>query len=116
MFLRQVLSQSYTDWRLTSLEAATSRLEDIAVHQQSSRSAGISAPTASGSAASIAAIAHSDPIEDPPSIEAWDEAIVPKVQAFVDLSQKIGGNIITQVCLQQAKLPNQQCADASSYL
>lgn len=84
---------------LYSLEAATSRLEDIAVHQQSSRSAEISAPTASGSAASVAATAVAAPLDDPPSVEAWDEIIATKVQAFSELSQKIGGNVSAQVSL-----------------
>jgi adenylyl cyclase-associated protein len=84
----------------TRLEAATSRLEDIAVHQQSTKSAGGPAAVTNGAGAAgtaAAGAASTAAIEDSPAVEAWDEAVAPKVKSFADLSQTIGGTVADQV-------------------
>ena len=103
--------QPLIDWPPSlSLEAATSRLEDIAVHQQSSaapRSAGTDAAAAGvagaavGAAAGAAAATSAADIalDDPPAVEAWDESIKPRVASFESLSETVGGNVAEQVSL-----------------
>lgn len=85
---------------LDSLEAATSRLEDIAVHQQSNRSAEEPATAANGTNAALpaAGAASTATIEVSPAVDAWDEVIVPMVKTFAELSQTIGGTVADQVC------------------
>lgn len=81
------------------MEAATSRLEDIAVHQQNPlKNAGGSAAPNNGIVAAAAAPTNSaTQYEQPPALEAWDETIAPKVQSFRELSLEIGGNVAEQV-------------------
>ncbi|PWN45959.1 hypothetical protein IE81DRAFT_319809 [Ceraceosorus guamensis] len=89
---------------LKRLEAATSRLEDIAVAQAqgvtASVSGGPSAAGHSGVAASAPAAAAAAPVEEPAVIEAYNETVAPALKKYVDLSAKLGGPVHEQAkCL-----------------
>lgn len=76
------------------LEAATSRLEDIAVQQHHARA---SQPRAAAGAAPAGAAGTAPAqAEVPATVESWDEQVAPKLQAYVDLSDKVGGNVQEQ--------------------
>ncbi|KAI9613206.1 hypothetical protein KEM48_003901 [Puccinia striiformis f. sp. tritici PST-130] len=70
------------------LEAATSRLEDIAIAQTT---AGGSAMTAENSAAGGQASFQEAPTETPPSLKAYDELIAGPLQKYLSLSKEVGG-------------------------
>ncbi|MCO5613787.1 hypothetical protein L7F22_068065 [Adiantum nelumboides] len=75
------------------LEAATSRLEDIAVQQHAQPQQ----PTAGGVAlADRGAPGPASAVELPASVEAWDDEVKPKINAFAELSAKVGGNVEVQ--------------------
>ncbi|PWZ02777.1 hypothetical protein BCV70DRAFT_197037 [Testicularia cyperi] len=94
------------------LEAATSRLEDIALHQ--SASAGRDVPAGLSSAAAAAtggpatasapppppppppAAATAEPKELPAAVVAWDEALKEALDEFKQISSKIGGVVNEQ--------------------
>jgi adenylyl cyclase-associated protein len=91
---------------LRRLEAATSRLEDIAtsvdgpsaLENGDGKSAAPGAPTATAAAVSAPAAAPAPPPEPlPRSIEEFDELIQSDVAAFVTASSKIGGLVEEQV-------------------
>lgn len=77
---------------LCSLEAAVSRIEDVAVLQPAP---GSGSGAAAGESAATSSAATK--VDVPPSVEAWDQEVAPKVRAFVDLSHAVGGNVQTQV-------------------
>lgn len=85
------------------LEAATSRLEDIAsssVGFEAAPTNGIAAPTtpAATSAPSRDSTATVKPIETlPPSVQAFDGLINTELKTWLDLSSKLGGAIEAQV-------------------
>jgi adenylyl cyclase-associated protein len=79
------------------LEAATSRLEDIAVQQhQHQTTKGDSNGSGPGAVAVPGIVEGNASVEVPASVEAWEEAVHPKLQAYSDLSDKIGGNVQQQ--------------------
>ena len=89
------------------LEAATSRLEDIALAQSSATSVkqSLDAPsthpppsTTRAPAASNAPPPATAPIEDSRSVQAFDETIVTgKLEPFLKLANEIGGPVKEQV-------------------
>ncbi|SPO19895.1 probable adenylyl-cyclase-associated protein CAP [Ustilago trichophora] len=86
------------------LEAATSRLEDIALHQTSGSSQRDLQPAAATSAAGSAPppppppppAAVEEPKEDPPAVKAFDEQLDEALDEFKQLSAKIGGIVHEQ--------------------
>jgi adenylyl cyclase-associated protein len=86
---------------LTRLEAATSRLEDIA-----SSAASFEQPTTNGAAAAASSStpAPAQPAKEAPkeelpqSIEDFDVLLKGDVKAWVDLSTALGGMVAEQVC------------------
>lgn len=87
------------------LEAATSRLEDIALHQTSSSSQRDLAPAAATSAAGSAPpppppppppATAEEPKDDPPVVKAFDEQLDEALDEFKQLSAKIGGIVQEQ--------------------
>lgn len=88
-------SLSYKQSAFFSLEDAVSSIEDAVVQRAlpglstNAPSAAIAAPAAPTSSA----------LDSPPSVEAWDEQVAPKLKAFADLSSTIGGNVKAQVSL-----------------
>ncbi|UZJ51758.1 hypothetical protein CBS101457_001078 [Exobasidium rhododendri] len=78
------------------LEAATSRLEDMTVQQQSTSSTQTRSATEEATAAPSGALPASAAGEASPAVEAWDELVSPKLIAFTELSKKIGGNVAEQ--------------------
>ncbi|CAO1617062.1 unnamed protein product [Sympodiomycopsis kandeliae] len=93
---------------LKRLEAATSRLEDLAATPSGGdHNAGIGAPYGSGvasstSAATLApsasgpvAAAESEPA-DSPAVSAWDDYLDHQLKEYVELSEKVGGLVATQ--------------------
>lgn len=101
------------------LEAATSRLEDIAEAQAagkappSTASTATAAPPAPASVASAATnhAAPPPPAEDPPVIQAYDEQVKPLVEAFVKLSGEL-----SPVLKEQAGLVEKLFADQRSLI
>lgn len=91
------------------LEAATSRLEDMAMAVEdpsSPKSMGVStppapAPPAPAKAAPSPTAPAADPI--PPQIQDFDALIKNDVQNFVNMGEKIGGLVAEQVCLIDIK-------------
>ena len=101
--------QKKPDGVLTSmirrLEAATSRLEDIASSsfEQSGTASNTGAPAAvaAGGASAAPAVAAPAPkaVESlPPSIAAFDELVNTELKTWLDLSSKLGSVIEGQVC------------------
>lgn len=94
----------------TRLEAATSRLEDMAISFDGT------SPTAHGNVPVPIQPAVPEPPKqvvpppapapepEPPQIEDFDELIKSDVQAFVDLGKKIGGLVGEQVCYRRKRL------------
>lgn len=89
---------------LLRLEAATSRLEDIAVQPWSSTapdtaksSGAVAAGAVGGAAAAAAGVGAASSAEVPPSVEAWDDEVGAKIAKFIELSNSIGGNVQAQV-------------------
>ena len=91
---------------ITRLEAATSRLEDIASTTLENQSVPNGIPPVAASAAAAVppsqAQAQSAPKQAPPpplppSIEAFDDLINNEIKSFVDLSEAIGGLLAEQV-------------------
>lgn len=91
------------------LEAATSRLEDIALHQSSASSNTTSgqrelAPASAASAGGSAPppppppppAAPEQPSEDPPAVVAFDETLDSALSEYSQLSTKIGGTVAEQ--------------------
>ncbi len=93
------------------LEAATSRLEDLAQTQLESGGSGgpgslgaalgaaglgAGAGAVAGGAASSASAPPTAAPELPAAVEAWDESVTPSLQAFLELSARIGGLVATQ--------------------
>lgn len=82
------------------LEAATSRLEDIAISHVGSNSSttATSSSAASGIASEPAAAnaAASTTVSDPPAVTAWDDYLDHSLKEYDDLSQKIGGLVAQQ--------------------
>lgn len=92
---------------MNRLEAATSRLEDMAQATMDNTTAGtngVSVKTAvAGGAVSSATgdsitHGHAPPTESlPPSIKAFDDLIASDVKKFVSLSEELGGVVADQV-------------------
>ena len=102
--------------RLVSrLEAATSRLEDIASSAASFEAASSESPLASISAPSTAkpigassqnlAPTASKTAPTPPAIEDFDSLVTGDVKAYLDLSQELGGPIAEQVRYRRPHSP-----------
>ncbi|OAV95574.1 hypothetical protein PTTG_08485 [Puccinia triticina 1-1 BBBD Race 1] len=70
------------------LEAATSRLEDIAIAQTT---AGGNGMTAENSNAGGQTSSPQTPTETPPSLKAYDELIAGQLQNYLSLSKEVGG-------------------------
>lgn len=115
------------------LEAATSRLEDIAATggvgsgeagtlpssashatiPSSASTSGVTAASAPGSAAAAAggasgAAAGGDPsavVADSPALSAWDDYLDHQLKEYIGLSDKIGGLVAAQVSRQWRKEP-----------
>ena len=92
--------------RLTNLyirlEAATSRLEDMATAVDPSHSESVAAITAAQSPppstkTTVAAASKTLPESVPQSIEAFDAVIEHEIKAFVIAAERIGGLIESQV-------------------
>jgi hypothetical protein len=87
---------------LNRLEAATSRLEDIASSvdgpQTGPNGLAVAAATSSSASPSTPEQPPPPPEPLPRSIEAFDNIIEEDVGAFVTSSQKIGGLVEEQVC------------------
>ncbi len=88
------------------LEAATSRLEDMATSVDSSHPSTVAAISSSAAAppdSSTAAVPASPPAAEPlpPSIEDFDKLMDQEVKAFVSASEKIGGLVQQQAWLQR---------------
>lgn len=89
------------------LEAATSRLEDIAGSAQESTSRSIApAPAASSSNGDVTPSASQsrapvpEPVEDEPeTVQAFDTMTSDDLKNFSDLSDKVGGLVAQQVSL-----------------
>lgn len=85
---------------LGRLEAATSRLEDIALASVGAAplKQELSANTSSGQASTSAPAAAAPAVlDEPKSIKAYDEVVQAKLQPFVQLSESIGGPVLDQV-------------------
>lgn len=86
------------------LEAATSRLEDIALHQTSGSSQRELTPAGAGALAGGSAkpppppppAAVEQPKDDPPAVKAFDEALDQALDEYKQLSAKIGGTVQEQ--------------------
>ena len=93
------------------MEAATSRLEDIASsvdgpqNGTNGNGSAVGAVAALGSPGGITEQPPPPPEPLPRSIEAFDKIIEEDVGAFVTCSQKIGGLVEEQVCLHAAVGP-----------
>lgn len=99
---------------LASLEAATSRLEDIAVAggpgnaSQTLRSAGTNAlvggtaalPTGGGTIAVVEKPSGSLDAADPPAVVAFDEFLGQPLEEFKSLSEQVGGLVAQQVSVR----------------
>jgi adenylyl cyclase-associated protein len=86
------------------LEAATSRLEDMATSVDSSHPSTVAAISSSavalpGSSTTAAAAAAPSPDPLPPSIADFDKILEQDVKAFVNASEKIGGLVEQQAWL-----------------
>lgn len=91
------------------LEAATSRLEDIAVAQTGAHGsvADLNAPVAGAAAgapstrdaggAQPASAALADAPSDAPAVQAWDAGVGPALAAYEQQSQSLGGAVAEQV-------------------
>lgn len=93
------------------LEAATSRLEDMATSVDSSHpstvaaiSSSTTAPPHPSAAAMSAAALCVDPL--PPSIEDFDKILDEDVKAFVSASVKVGGLVEQQAWFQKRQFVN----------
>jgi len=114
-YMQQAQAKQLTDL-IHRLEAATSRLEDIAssAHEdqapQASRSiapSGSTTTTTNGESQSAAPRAQAAPpaklplpeqtIELPESVQAFDTMMNEDLKPFVDLSEKVGGLVAEQV-------------------
>ena len=63
------------------------------------------APRSAGAGAGAGAVgAASSPAEESPSVRAWDESVVPKVEAFAAHSQTVGGTVAEQVRPREASV------------
>lgn len=78
------------------LEAATSRLEDIAVQQHAQPQQPQAAGMASTERGAAPVPSSAPAVESPASVEAWDDEVKPKINAFAELSAKVGGNVEIQ--------------------
>jgi adenylyl cyclase-associated protein len=91
-----------THTHVNRLEAATSRLEDIAVAQQSQQLvanvAGPSAgPPSAVAAASAPTVASSAPSQDDARVQGFKELVDGPLKKYSDLSNEIGGLVAEQV-------------------
>lgn len=102
------MSPNCTSARRIRLEAATSRLEDIAEAQAAGRLPPAVSPTATTHAAAAArapvAAAAPPPPEDPASVQAYDADVTPAVQAYAKLSGELGPIVKEQVRLVLASI------------
>lgn len=82
------------------LEAATSRLEDIAEAQAQGKSVSSTAATHSQHpSAASAPPPPPPPAEDPASVQAYDNDVIPALDSYVKLSGEIGSVVAEQVTI-----------------
>jgi adenylyl cyclase-associated protein len=91
-----------THTHVNRLEAATSRLEDIAVAQQSQQLvANVAGPSAgpppAGAATSAPTDASSAPSQDDAKVQGFKELVDGPLKKYSDLSNEIGGLVAEQV-------------------
>jgi len=115
----QILIVSAT---LNRLEAATSRLEDIAVLQASATEVkrpsetAVVAPALSNTGEPPSPSAREAVVADPPSVLSFDDGVTDQLKTFLQLSGQLGPVIKEQVRVLIMCVPSRYVSDATPHV